>query len=163
MQIRFITILILTAMTLSLRSQAGFDRQAYYSAIMGHDLREVDQQLLLLGKTEEKEAFRGALLMKKAGLLRQAEEKLSSFKTGHGQLESAIQKDSSNTEYRFLRLLIQENAPRVVNYRKEIKRDAAHLRTHYQSLSPGLQKAILRYSKTSGELKPEDFKPVTHG
>lgn len=142
--------------------QITFNKATFYKVIMSDDLARINEELSTLDKASDTEAFKGALLMKKSGLLSNAREKLSVFKEGHKQLETAIAKDSTNTEYRFLRLLIQENAPKIVNYNKEIKKDASYLRKNYRTLSSGLQKTIAEYSRKSKELKPEDFKTIMH-
>ena len=161
MQLRAIFSLILFAWFGFLPAQAGFNREAFYKVMMGHSISEIDKTLNN-PDLKDKRAFKGALLMKKSGFLTQAKEKLGVFRLGIKELESSIVKDSSNAEYRFLRLMIQENAPGVVNYNREIKKDASYLRKNYKNLPPATQKALLDYSKTSKELKPEDFKNEVH-
>jgi hypothetical protein len=101
----------------------------------------------------EKEAYEGALLMKKAGLVANAKEKLSLFKSGRSKLESAISKNTDNTEYRFLRVVIQEHAPRIVKYKNELEEDAKLIRNNFKNLSAFLQQVINDYSKKSTVLK----------
>ena len=60
----------------------------------------------------------------------------------------------SNTEFNFLRLIIQEHAPKAVDYRKNIDNDVALIRSGYKTLSPTVQQAINDYSKKSKVLKP---------
>lgn len=163
MPVKLILPLLITACFSYTIAQAGFERTTFYTVIMSQNLKEIDTELGELEKSSGREAFKGALLMKKAGLMTENREKLVLFKKGHKDLELSIFKDSSNTEYRFLRLLIQENAPKFLSYNKEIKKDAALIRKQYKNLQPGLQKVILNYSKTSKELNPEDFKTAAHG
>jgi len=59
--------------------------------------------------------------MKKAGLVAGVGNKLKVFKTGLQELEASIKQDNTNAEYRFMRLMIQENAPGILGYKKEIK------------------------------------------
>ncbi|PBQ31178.1 hypothetical protein CNR22_05165 [Sphingobacteriaceae bacterium] len=139
-------------------AQSPFTRSTFYHAFMGNKIEGIDKELEALNAVSGNEAFKGAMLMKKSGLVSQTKEKLKLFKEGHKALELTIHNDSTNAEYRFLRLAIQENAPKIVNYNKEIKADAAYLRRNYQGLSQGLQRVVINYSKTSKELKPEDFK-----
>jgi hypothetical protein len=91
--------------------------------------------------------------MKKAGMAGKAKEKLSLFKSGRSKLESSISKDNTNTEYRFLRLLIQEHAPKVVKYRNKLEEDTQNIQANYKNLSPILQQVILDYCKKSTILK----------
>lgn len=46
--------------------------------------------------------------------------KISSFKKGKLKVEQAIERDPGNCELRYIRLLIQLNAPKFVNYHEEI-------------------------------------------
>ena len=136
--------------------KAGFDRSAFYSAMAANDLESVNSQLAIVrtASINEKEAYEGALLMKKAGLVSKAKEKLSLFKAGRSKLEASIKKDNTNTEYIFLRLIIQEHAPKAVNYRNNIETDIAAIKSNFKSLPPVVQQAINDYSKKSKVLKP---------
>ena len=116
---------------------------------------EIDAQLKIVRESliPEKEAYEGTLLMKRSELLDKAKDRLSMFKTGSSKLESSILKDSDNTEYRFLRLIIQEHAPRVVRYRKELEEDSKLIKKKFNSLSAFLQQIIIDYCKNSKVLK----------
>ena len=74
---------------------------------------------------------------------------LASFKAGKVKLESAIEKDSANTEYRFLRLMIQENAPKILGYHTALEKDNLYIRKNFKTLSPVVQQAVLGYSRQS--------------
>ena len=95
--------------------------------------------------------------MKKAGLLSKAKEKLSTFKSGRQKLEAAISREPGNAEFRFLRLIIQENAPKIVKYKTSINEDGMIVRTSFKKLPPVVQQAIRDYSKKSKTLAPSDF------
>ena len=131
--------------------QEAFDKQAFYSVMASGRLKEIDRELKTLDASEirEKSAYEGALLMKKAGLVTLPKDKLKDFRLGATQLETAISKDSTNAEYRFLRLSIQEHAPRIVKYSADIQRDKVFIRLHLKGLSPVVQDAISEYSKHS--------------
>jgi len=146
----------LSAVTVEANSQkAGFDKSAFYSSMASNNLEEINNQLIILkGVTiNEKEAYEGALLMKKAGLVSKAKEKLSLFKSGRLKLEAAIKKDKENTEFSFLRLIIQEHAPKIVEYRNDLKNDSLLIRSNYKNLPQVVQQAINEYSKNSKVLK----------
>lgn len=139
--------------------QAAFDRSAFYAAMASSRLDEIEQQLTAL-KTlalPEKEAYEGALLMKKSGLVTKAKEKLSLFKAGRSKLENSIAREIDNPEFRFLRLIIQEHAPRIVNYRNELEKDSKLIRSGFKSLPDIVQTAILDYCKKSTVLKASYF------
>lgn len=156
MKIFFNLLLLLSVLTGSGNSQkTGFDKAVFYSVMASENLEEINAQLIVLkgASFNEKEAYEGALMMKKAGLVGKAKEKLSLFKTGRLKLEGAIKKEAGNTEYYFLRLIIQEHAPKVANYRDDLENDSLLIRTNYKSLSPVVQQAISDYSKKSRVLK----------
>jgi hypothetical protein len=123
------------------------------------DPNTVDNQLNLLKSTDikDKTAFEGALIMKKAGMIKGANKKLKLFKEGHKKLESAISKDKENGEFRFLRLMIQEHAPGVLHYKNDLDKDSAYIRQSFKKLPADVQQAITEYSKTSRVLRSEDF------
>ena len=98
----------------------------------------------------ERDAYIGALTMRKAGLVGPPSKKLNTFKSGH-------KKDTLNAEFRFLRLIIQEQAPGYLKYRGNIKQDSEYVRRSYKTLPDAVQQAIVNYSKKSKILKPGDF------
>jgi hypothetical protein len=136
--------------------KTGFDKSAFYSAMAANDISSINTQLniVITSSINEKEAYEGALLMKKAGLITKPAEKLSLFKAGRLKLEAAIKKDKENAEFIFLRLIIQEHAPKIVDYRNNIDTDASIIRSNFKTLSPVVQQAINDYTKKSKVLKP---------
>jgi hypothetical protein len=137
--------------------QKGFDKPAFYSALASANTADLDAQLRLVREAgfSEKEAYEGALLMKKAELAGKAKDKLNFFKAGRLKLESSIFKNVDNIEYRFLRLIIQEHAPKIVKYRKELEEDSRMIRSNLKELPPTLQHIIIDYSKKSTVLKTD--------
>ncbi len=132
-----------------------FDKTAFYKALASYNMETINSQLaaLKLANLTEKEAYEGTLLMKKAGLVTKASEKLSLFKAGRIKLEAAIKKDNENAEFSFLRLIIQEHAPKIVKYNTNIQTDVAAIRSNYKTLPPVVQQAIIDYTKKSKVLK----------
>lgn len=135
---------------------ASFDKSAFYTAMASNSMEVINDQLAVIKSSSinEKEAYEGALLMKKAGLVTKAKEKISLFKAGRLKLEAAIKKDKGNAEFSFLRLIIQEHAPTIVEYRDNINKDVSTIRSNYKTLHPVVQQAITDYSKKSKVLKP---------
>jgi hypothetical protein len=157
MKIFISLVFFLAAVTVQGNSQkAGFDKAAFYSAMAANDLDQVNTQLNILKNASitEKEAYEGAMLMKKAGLINRAKEKLSLFKAGRLKLEASIKKDNKNAEFNFLRLIIQEHAPKMVNYRDDLDTDSLLVSSNFKTLPPVVQQAISDYSKNSKVLKP---------
>ena len=130
-----------------------------YEIMQSGDSVKINAALAELEKSvaKEKDAYKGTLLMQKSGMLKSGMEKLSLFKQGRKLLETSIKQDSSNVEYRFLRLMIQEKAPDFLNYHSKKEEDAGIIRKYYSTLPANIREAINQYSKKSHILKPEDF------
>lgn len=137
----------------------AFDKAAFYKVMENGNTDAVDKELKIIEAAPNinKEAYSGALLMKKAGLIKGASKKLSVFKGGHAKLESAIEKEKENAEWRFLRLIIQENAPKILNYKSDKKEDAAMIHGSFKKLSPEVQSAVMDYRKHSDTLQTLNF------
>jgi hypothetical protein len=151
--------MVFTAATVSFGQNSQIDRNDFYAAMASDkiELIKAQEDAVNSSSIPEKEAFQGALLMKKAGLVGKAGEKLSLFKSGHKLLDKAIKNDGDNAELRFLRLMIQENAPKIVNYRGDITSDSEVIKQKFPQLQPEVQKAVIEYSKKAKALKPSDF------
>lgn len=135
-------------------AQSGFNKKVYYEVIASGKPAVLNQQLDLLKRLNgnERSAFEGALLMRKSALLTIPAKRLSMFKQGHRGLEAAISKNPGNVEYRFLRLMIQEHAPKSLGYNKNISSDSKFIKEHFRSEDPVLREAIVNYSKGSKAL-----------
>ena len=135
------------------------DRKSFYEALGSNNLNTINKQLAELENVDGKlrEAYEGALMMKKAGLLNGVGKKLKEFNAGKEKLENSLQNDPGNTEFRFLRLMIQENAPAILGYSGKLESDHTYLRKNYKTLPSSVQQVVLNYSKTSKILKPSDF------
>ncbi|HUB59870.1 MAG TPA: hypothetical protein VL978_04160 [Puia sp.] len=137
----------------------NFDKAGFYAAMASGKLEAIEKELTIVAAADikEREAYEGALLMRKAGLLSRPREKLATFRSGYIKMESSITKDSGNIEYHFLRLMIQEHAPRVVHYDKDQEQDSQDVIRAFPTLSPVLQKAILNYCPHSKLLHCEKY------
>jgi len=152
----FNLLLLFSVAVIQGKSQSrGFDKSSFYTVLASGKASDIDAQLtsLKVASLAEKEAYEGTLLMRKAGLVSKPVEKLSLFKSGRSKLETAITKDNSNMEYRLLRIIIQEHAPKIVNYRGSLQEDSRLLRSNFKNLSSFLQQQILDYSKNSKVLQ----------
>jgi hypothetical protein len=126
----------------------------FYKDLSRNNLKLIDGQLQQVNRLKgaEKEAFEGTLLMKKSALVEDQQSKFSLFRAGRTKLDQAIDQYPETAEYRFLRLLIQENTPTDFPYRSNISADAQLIRAQFKSLSPDLKQVIRRYSKQSQTL-----------
>ena len=136
-----------------------FEKSGFYHTMASGTLNDINDELTAIesAPANERDAYEGILLMRKAGLTGKPKDKLHFFKAGRTKFQIAFMADSNNTEFRFLRLGIQEHAPKIVKYHSNIFADKAYIKEHFKSLPPVVQHAVLEYSKTSKILRPEDF------
>lgn len=134
---------------------SGLNRTAYYKAMQEDNKGLVNAQLedLKQAPAAERNAFMGAMTMKKAGLGGNPLTRLNLFIEGHKLLEDAISRNPLNAEFRFLRVMIQENAPGFLGYNDDVNKDVQYINKLFKSLSNDLQLAIAEYSKKSKVLK----------
>ncbi|WP_374951572.1 hypothetical protein [Mucilaginibacter sp.] len=140
-------------------AQQKFDKAEFYSTMAKGDLTAIESQIEVIKTSPQgnKEGYEGALLMRKAGLVKGAKKKLGFFKEGRIKLETAILASPDNTELRFLRLAIEENAPKIVKYRKDIEQDKLFIQKNFKSQPQAVQHAIMDYTKKSRVLHAEDL------
>lgn len=139
--------------------QQKLDKAAFYAVMDRGNLEEVNNEIDLVAasSSSEKEGYTGALLMRKAGLVRLPSQKLKSFKAGRIKFDAAILADKDNVEYHFLRFAIQEHAPKIVKYRADIEADKQVIIKAYKNLSPVVQHAIMNYTKNSKLLQASEL------
>ena len=134
---------------------ADTDKPAFYAAMMSGNLDDVEQELALINDSDQ--GYTGALLIRKASLVKKVKEKLKLFRAGKAKLEAAIANQPENTEYHFLRLSIQENAPKIAGYKFSLKADKDFVTKHFSQLPLVVQRAVREYCKRSKLLKPADL------
>ncbi|MES2425860.1 MAG: hypothetical protein V4560_02765 [Bacteroidota bacterium] len=139
--------------------QEKLDKAAFYTVMDRGNLDEVNKEIdvVAASSSPEKEGFAGALLMRKAGLVKLPAQKLKFFKAGRIKFDTAIAADKDNVEYHFLRFAIQEHAPKIVKYRADIEADKQIIIKAYKNLSPVIQHAIMDYTKNSKLLQASDL------
>jgi hypothetical protein len=135
------------------------EREVFFQAFSSGDTEKIDNAIAVSRRVDSPRAraYEGALLMKKAHLVKGPGEKLKMFKAGHELFEKEVSADPSNAELRFIRLCVQENAPRIVKYRSEIEEDKSFLIRAFASLPADLRRHILDYAGSSEVLKREDL------
>ncbi|HEY2581289.1 MAG TPA: hypothetical protein VGI43_05765 [Mucilaginibacter sp.] len=136
-----------------------FEKATFYSVMASGDVDDIDKQLAILENSSinEKEGYEGALFMKKASFGKKAKDKLNLFKKGRISLETAMAANNENIEFHFLRLAIEEHAPKTVKYSADIEKDKSLVIKNFKTLSPSVQNAIKDYCKTSKVLHIEDL------
>ncbi|MDR0802780.1 hypothetical protein [Fluviicola sp.] len=131
------------------------DRKSIYTALAGNSKELVQKQLDGLKNAKESSevnAFKGTLQMKAAQFQKTAKEKMELFNAGKKMLESEIKLNDGNVEYRFLRLLIQENAPKQLKYNGNISEDVTAIIAGYGKLKEATKAALEAYAKKSASL-----------
>jgi hypothetical protein len=140
-------------------AQQQFEKAGFYKIMDKGDKKAVEDELVLLKESDVKGkiGYTGALLMKEADLVKRPKRKLDLFIAGRKLLETALLTDYENTEFHFLRLTVEEHAPRVVHYHSDIERDKSFIVANFKGLSPVVQKAILDYCRESKVLHAGDL------
>jgi len=88
--------------------------------------------------------YKGASYTLMAKYTPKVKEKKEFFKTGIELMEYAIAKEPDNIELRFLRLTVQENAPKFLKYQTRLKEDKKFILDNYQTT---VQKEVRRLIK----------------
>ena len=131
---------------------ASFSKSEYFKVIQGKDAKAIQKLITSIEQSSasfDRTAYLGALTMKSANFKDTPKEKLEVFKKGKDLLEKAITANKKNIEYRFLRLMIQENAPKIIKYSSNIKEDATWIKEHYTNCSSEIIQAIKNYAAQS--------------
>lgn len=140
---------------LSIFFSKNLKKEVFYNAFSNNSISEINELIKSLKEhpTGQNNAYLGALLMKKSNFEKDIKQKIKLFKEGAKFLETEIEKDGKNIEYRFIRLIIQENAPKILKYNSNIEEDKKMLVDNFEKLTPFLQKHIKEYSKKSDVLR----------
>ncbi|MCC8425880.1 hypothetical protein [Mucilaginibacter sp. UR6-11] len=147
------------AIVLSKNNQQKFDKAAFYMVMDRGNLDEVSSEIDVVSALSlaDKDGYTGALLMRKAGLVKRPAEKLKLFKAGRIKFDTAISADKDNVEFHFLRFAIQEHAPKIVKYHADLEADKKIIIRAYKNLSPVVQHAIMDYTRNSKLLRAQDL------
>jgi hypothetical protein len=151
--------IVLAVVTNAAFAQQKFDKAAFYKVMDTGNVAAIDAEVDVVKASgvAAKDGYEGALLMRKAGKVALPAQKLKFFKAGRIKLETAIQADADNTELRFLRLAIEEHAPKIVKYKSDIEKDKAFILKNYKTLPESVQSAIKDYTQKSKVLRAEDL------
>ena len=90
-------------------------------------------------------AYKGAAITLKAKYAKQIKLKKSLFIEGVKVLESALKKQPNNIEIRLIRLSIQENSPKILNYKSAIEEDKKLLLSNFDKQNPSLKEFIKKF------------------
>ena len=127
--------------------------RGFYEVLDTSTLSETDAMINDLGSSDTALAYKGALMMRRAEYLSGSFNKLNSFKEGKVLLEKAITSNPQNVEFRFIRLMIQENVPWILGYSGEVDEDAEMIVSGYQKQRDDLKLVMKGYASESDALK----------
>lgn len=136
-------------------SYAAIDKTKYYSVFESNSLEKIEAEIIVLKKQKtsaEKSAFLGAMIMKKSQFMKTPKEKIATFKEGKNLLEEVIRQYPNNSTYRFLRLAIQENCPKILKYNTQIHSDSQFIQMNFNTMDSITKKFVKNYSTTSKAL-----------
>ena len=106
-------------------------------------------------------AYKGASIAMSAKFTKKIKDKISALKEGAKLIEFAIVSEPKNIEIRLIRLSIQENVPKIANYYKNKKEDAAFIIVHYKEQPNSLKeylKSFILQSKSFTEQEKQALK-----
>ncbi len=134
----------------------GFSKSEFFKTLSGNDPVSMSRMIEKISKApdgSDQSAYLGTMKMKQAEHQKTPKEKLALFKQGKDLLEKTIAKQPEKAEYRFLRLMIQEHAPKVLKYSANIKEDIKIISSGYHSMPADVKTAVASYAKVSDNLK----------
>lgn len=139
-------------------------RKMYPSVVLSEkNAKEFASKLSEITKEDNKTlvAYKGASIIIEARFKKELAEKTKSLKEGSKLLEFAIAAEPNRTEIHLIRLSIQENLPKIVNYRANIKEDKSFVLEHYKEESTVLKDYIKNFilqSKSFSEIEKQKVK-----
>lgn len=89
-------------------------------------------------------AYKGAVTSMTAKYEKGVKQKKDVFKNGVSLVELAVASEEDNIEIRFVRLSVQQNSPKFLNYNKEIEEDKKFLLNYFNQISSSKLKAYIK-------------------
>ena len=155
----FLSILITSIFLVSPRLSEV--RKNYVVAVNNKEVTfQLNEELSKINKQDDKilVAYKGSVLTLMAKFTKTSKDKKAFFKEGASLLEYAVSEDSNNIEIRYLRLGVQENAPKVVGYRKNKEEDKQFILDHLDKITSKELKDIVKDFMMQSETFHEDEK-----
>lgn len=127
-------------------------RKLYATATTSEaNAKDFASKLADVGKEDNKTllAYKGASIAILSKLEKKVSDKSKKFKEGANLIEYAVTNDSNNIEIRLVRLSVQENVPKIVNYRGNKKEDKKFILDHYNEQTGALKIYVGDFIKQS--------------
>lgn len=97
-------------------------------------------------------AYKGAAYGLQARYVNDKKRKKELFVAGAKNIESAVAMAPDDVEIRLIRLIIQENTPKVLKYKANINADKQMILTKFGSQSKTVKDAVRRYATTRSKV-----------
>ena len=132
--------------------------KSFQQASLSAEQAQAFYEKVLTIKTTDESAtlYKGAALVTKAKFEKKIKDKKDLVKEGALLIEAAIEKEPANVEFRLVRLIIQENTPKIVGYYKNIDSDKNMIIKQYSHQSTALKKWIKSYAEQSKAFTADD-------
>ena len=115
------------------------------------------EKVLTIKTTDESASlYKGAALVTLAKFEKKIKVKKDLVKEGALLIEAAIEREPTNVEFRLVRLIIQENTPKIVGYYKNIDSDKKLIIKQYDQQSTAVKKWIKTYAEQSKAFTAEE-------
>lgn len=105
-------------------------------------------------------AYKGASIAMKAKYAKQIKQKKSLFIEGVKIVEESIKNEPNNLEIRLIRLSIQENSPKILNYKNNIDDDKKLLLSNFNKQNQSLKEYIKNYIVQSNGFTDKEKKSI---
>lgn len=154
-------IISLILVTCSFFFTQKIDKADFYVVLESDSESKISAKIATLDKlntSKDKDAYIGTLTMKHSKFMKTPKEKIAVFRSGKDMLEKSIRSAPNNGEYRFLRLIIQENSPKILKYNSNIEEDIKIIQETFNSLDGLVKKVIKSYASGSKNLSAELLK-----
>ena len=106
------------------------------------------------------QAYKGAAIALKAKFAKDRKAKKSLFIDGVKLIENAIKSEPNNIELRLIRLSIQENTPKILNYKSNINEDKKLILTNFGKQNQSLKEHIASFVKQSSVFSEIEKKSI---
>lgn len=111
-------------------------------------------------ETKVFQAYKGAAIALKAKFAKDRKAKKALFIEGVKLIESSIKTESNNVEMRLIRLSIQENTPKILNYKGNITEDKKLILANFAKQNQALKEYIQSYVKQSTVFTESEKKSI---
>lgn len=116
------------------------------TATLYHDLKNYNRNDFVI------QAYKGAAYALQARYVEDRKSKKELFVSGVKDLEAAIVSSPKNIEIRLIRLIIQENSPKILKYKMHIDADKRMILSNFASQTGSIKEAIRRYATKRSKL-----------